>query len=95
MGLETAIASAVLPGAGQIINGQRGRAFAIWTGLFLSIVLFPLPVFGSITFAGIYIANIIDAYDPDNHFDLIHIKKWKEHSWDRLMEKIRENRRKD
>lgn len=91
MGSKTAIASALLPGIGQIINGQKGRAFAIWTGLFLSIVLFPLPVFGSITFAGIYVANIIDAYDPENHFELIHFKAWKKHSWDRIIDNLRKD----
>lgn len=76
-----------------MINDQGDRAVAIWTGLFLSVVLFPLPVFGIPTFAGIYVAGIVDAYNPDHHFDFIHMKTWKKHSWDHLIEKIRERRR--
>ncbi len=93
MGSKTALASALLPGLGQIINDQFDRAVAIWIGLFLSILLFPLPVFGIITFAGIYVAGIVDAYDPEHHFDFIHIRTWKHHSWDVFIEKIKERRK--
>lgn len=89
MGLRTAVISAIVPGLGQIINGQKERALTIWTGLALSVILFPLPVFGSITFSGIYLANIYDAYDHENHFEYIDMKTWKEKSWDKMIEKVR------
>lgn len=92
VGAKTAAASAILPGLGQLLNGQKERAKIIWIGLLLSIILFPLPIFGTPTFAGIYIANIYDAYDPSHKFKFIDIRNWKKHSWDQLMEKIREKR---
>lgn len=90
MSLKTAAASAFLPGLGQVINGQTDRAKIIWVGLLLSVILFPLPVFGTPTFAGIYIANIYDAYKPEHKFKFIDIRNWKKHGWDKFRQKIAE-----
>lgn len=89
MSSKTAAASAILPGLGQVINGQEGRAKVIWIGLLLSVILFPLPVFGALTFAGIYVANVYDAYDPDHKFKFIDIRNWKKHGWDRFSKRIK------
>ena len=93
MSLKTAVASAVVPGFGQVLNSQEGRAKVIWIGLLLSIILFPLPVFGTPTFAGIYIANVYDAYDPEHKFKFIDIRNWKKHGYDSFKERLREKNR--
>lgn len=90
MSLKTAAASAFIPGLGQVINRQQGRAKVIWAGLLLSIILFPLPVFGTPTFAGIYVANVYDAYDPDHHFKFIDIRNWKKHGVDKVKKRMKE-----
>lgn len=93
MGLKTAAASAIIPGSGQIINDQENRAVKIWIGLLLSIVLFPLPVLGLITFIGVYIAGVWDAYDTDHDVEFIHLKTWKGKSWNVMIEKLKKKYR--
>lgn len=76
MGIRTAAASAILPGLGQLVSGKRRSFKIIWTGLILSVVLFPLPGIGTTSFLGIYAANIYDAYHKDRDYDLIDIENW-------------------
>lgn len=92
MGKRTAIASALIPGLGQLSTGKKKEFKAIWTGLILSVILFPLPGVGAASFAGIYVVNIFDAYHEDRRFELLDIENWDRDTFTDLKSKIRDGK---